>query len=122
MQHLVQEIPPSKNAKTSPLPGLQHICVQVIAEISRNWMPPTSLKGAFLFGKSVCRKILGYTAFPQILRGNNMQKTPFKNSSWLSHNLKMFEYMSTRKNNQIDKVQQLTKTWSQNFGHHFQTI
>ncbi len=54
--------------------------------------------------------------------GNNMQKTPFKNSSWLSHNFKMFEYMSSRKNHQIDKVQQLTKTWSQNFGHHFQTI
>ena len=53
---------------------------------------------------------------------NNMQKTPFENSSWLSHNFKMFEYMSSRKNHQIDKVQQLTKTWSQNFGHHFQTI
>ncbi len=36
------------------------------------------------------------------LPGNNMQKTPFKNSSWLSYNLKMFEYMSSRKNLQID--------------------
>ncbi len=53
--------------------------------------------------------------------GNNMQKTPFKNSAWLSHNLKMFEYMSSRKNHQIDKFQQLTKTWSQKFGHHFRT-
>ncbi len=33
---------------------------QVIAEISRNWMPPASFKGAFLFGKSVCQKFWGY--------------------------------------------------------------
>ncbi len=54
--------------------------------------------------------------------GNNMQKTPFKNSSWLSYNFKMFEYISSWKNLQIDKVQQLTETWSPNIGHYFRTI
>ena len=46
---------------------------------------------------------------------NNMEKTPFKNSSSVSCNVKMFEWMSSRwKNHQIDKVQQLTETefWS----------
>ena len=94
------------------LAQLGDICVQVIAEISRSWMPPASLKVEIM-------GLYNLTTNPPY---NNMQKTSFKNSSWLSHNLKMFEYMSYRKNHQIDKVLQLTNTWSQNFGHHFQTI
>ena len=65
---------------------------------------------------------LGLYNIPTNSPGNNMQKTPFKNSSWLSQNLKMFEYMSSRKNLPIDKVQELTETWSQNIGHHFRTV
>ena len=38
-----------------------------ISVVSRNWMPPDNLKAAFLFWKSVCRKIWVHATFPRIL-------------------------------------------------------
>ena len=92
-------------------------------------MPNLGQCTQFLQGSRSARMSIICTTFFLVLYnistnspGNNMQKTTFKSSSWLSHDLKLFEYMSSRKNLQIDKAQQLTETWSQKFGHHFRTI
>ena len=58
---------------------------------SQNWMPPASLKVAFLFWEECMLEKLEFYNISTNSPGNNMQKTPFKNSSWLSHNLKIFE-------------------------------
>ena len=56
------------------------IWVQVIAEISQNWMPPASLKVAFLFWEECMSENLELYSIFTNSPGNNKQKTPFKKS------------------------------------------